>query len=142
MCEVRMNNKSSLNIPSEVFEILVKELHQYSLNDDDVCNELFEESKKNIEIYRTAVEHSSTIMLSRETIGIACYWLLLLSDLTENDKHWKLVIQLLSVDKGLSLYQHLNEVLELKKDAIENLDLIVQKAQLKHNNTKQYEDVF
>ena len=123
-----MNNKSNFNIPSEVFEILAKELQQYSLNDDEVCNELFEESKSNIEIYRNAVEHSSIIMPSRETIGIACYWLLLLSDLTENDKHWKLVIQLLSVEKGISLYQHLNEVLELKKDAIENLDLIVQKA--------------
>lgn len=137
-----MNNKSNFNIPSEVFEILAKELQQYSLNDDEVCNELFEESKSNIEIYRSAVEHSSIIMPSRETIGIACYWLLLLSDLTENDKHWKLVIQLLSVEKGISLYHHLNEVLELKKDAIENLDLIVQKARLKHNNMNEYEDLF
>jgi len=65
-----------------------------------------------------------------------------LSDFTENDNHWKLVIKLLSVEKGLSLYQHLNEVLELKQDAIQNLDAIVQKAQLKHKATNEYEDIF
>jgi len=137
-----MNKKSNLNIPNQVFKILEKELHQYSLNDDDVCNELFEESVRKIETYKNAVEHSITTMPSREAIGIACYWLLLLSDFTENDNHWKLVIKLLSVEKGLSLYQHLNEVLELKQDAIQNLDAIVQKAQLKHKTTNEYEDIF
>ncbi len=114
-----MNNKSNLSIPSEVFEVLEKELHQYSLNDNDVCYELFEESVRKIEAYKNAVEHSIKTLPSREAIGIACYWLLLLSELTENDRHWKLVIKLLSVEKGLSLYQHLNEVLELKQDAIQ-----------------------
>lgn len=137
-----MNNSSSIVIPSQVFKILEKELHQYSLNDNDVCYELFEESVRKIETYKNAVEHSITNMPSREAIGIACYWLLLLSDLTENDKHWNLIIKLLSVEKGLSLYQHLNEVLELKQDAIQNLDVLVQKAQLKHKTTNEYEDIF
>lgn len=117
-------------VPNEIFEVLSIQLHDNTVSNPDVCYELFQNSVDKINSYEEAIKRGSTVIPGREELGIACFWLLMLSNASDNDQYWKVVIHLLNTGQGISLYQKCDEILNLKQSAVERVESEMRKDDL------------
>lgn len=129
-----MSKASRIMIPNNVFSILEKQLQQYELNDNNVCYDLFEGAINKMDLYKKQIEARGSELPQREKIGIACFWLLLLSNADECAKFWNTVIKIMDASQGISLYQLLPEVIELASYAEDLVETSV-RNQGKLNNS-------
>ncbi|ELQ6015973.1 hypothetical protein R2225_000952 [Cronobacter sakazakii] len=119
--------KSKLRIPNEVYAVLENEIKSHDISDADVCSDLFDNALDMIAKYEDATNAND--MPIATDIGRACHWLLFLSNQMDNEKHWKLVIKLLSPSSGVSLFQIKDSVLEIRGDSQAIIKKIVDKEQ-------------
>lgn len=137
-----MAKSNQIMIPGKVFSMLEDTVNQYDLSDYDICIKLFDDAVNLIELFKNNVESKISELPQREDIGISCYWLLTLSNETQNDKYWKTTIKLLDLSQGVSLYHILAEVVELRTHAVHLVEqaLLKQDKINKHHET--HEDIF
>jgi len=119
--------KSKLRIPNEVYAVLENEIKSHNISDDNVCSNLFDNALDLIEKYEKATNAND--MPIATDIGRACHWLLFLSNQMDNEKHWKVVIKLLSPSSGVSLFKIKDSVLEIRDDSRVIIQTIVDKEQ-------------
>lgn len=119
--------KSKLRIPNEVYAVLENEIKSHNISDDNVCSNLFDNALDVIEKYEKATNAND--MPFATDIGRACHWLLFLSNQMDNEKHWKVVIKLLSPSSGVSLFKIKDSVLEIRDDSRVIIQTIVDKEQ-------------
>lgn len=119
--------KSKLRIPNEVYAVLENEIKSHNISDDNVCSNLFDNALDLIDRYENATNAND--MPIATDIGKACHWLLFLSNQMDNEKHWKIVIKLLSPSSGVSLFQIKSSVLEIRNDSQAIIKKIVDKPQ-------------
>jgi len=122
--------RSKLRIPNEVYAVLENEIKSHNISDDNVCSNLFDNALDLIDRYENATNAND--MPIATDIGKACHWLLFLSNQMDNEKHWKIVIKLLSPSSGVSLFQIKNSVLEIRNDSQAIIKKIVDKPQKQH----------
>ena len=118
--------KSKLKIPKDVYAILEKEIESKDLSEDKVCSDLFENAMDLIDRYEVATNAND--IPSAFDLGKACTWLLMLMQIYE-DKHWSVVIKLLSSSSGVSLFQIKPSVIEIRNEAEAALKAILEKLQ-------------
>lgn len=119
--------KSKLRIPNEVYAVLEDEIKSHNVSDSKVCSNLFDDALDVIDKYEKAT--NANAMPVATDIGRACHWLLFLSNQMDNEKHWKIVIKLLSPSSGVSLFQIKDSVLEIRNDSQAIINKIVDKQQ-------------
>jgi len=122
--------KSKLKIPKDVYAILEKELVSKDLSDSKVCGDLFEQAMDLVDRYEVATNVND--IPSALELGKACNWLLLLTQIYE-DKHWSVVIKLLSSSSGVSLIQIKPSVIEIRNEAESVIKAIAEKEQQAEN---------
>lgn len=119
--------KSTILIPNEVYAVLENEIKSHNISDENVCSNLFDNALNMIAKYENATNAND--MPIATDIGKACHWLLFLSNQMDNEKHWKLVIKLLSPSSGVSLFQIKDSVLEIRNNSKAIIEAIVDKHQ-------------
>lgn len=93
---------------------------------DDATAELFVDSETVIDNYQAAVQENTSNLPSCEDIGIACFWLLFLTNTFKPGIYLDLIIKFLTPCNGVSLYSSLDVVLELKQHAVSSLEQMAQ----------------
>jgi len=89
---------------------------------DDAAVELFVDSETVIDNYQASVQEQSDNLPSSEDIGIACFWLLFLTNAFKPGIYFDLVVRFLSSSNSISLYSSLDAVLELRQHAVSALE--------------------
>lgn len=111
---------------------------------DDAVAECFMDAEAVIDAYQAAVEEKSSNIPSAENIGVACFWLLSLTQTFVPGPHFDLVLRFLSPGSGISLYGSLDAVLALRQHAVSALgdSLIQPEDPVPHADTPPFEDLF
>ncbi|WP_318392263.1 hypothetical protein [Enterobacter sp.] len=104
------------------------------MSDNTVCCDLFDNAINQIELYQHQVEAKSTELPQRETIGIACFWLLFLSNEDLCEKYWMTVIKLMDLTRCISMYQLLSEVIELAIHAEDLIEKSINEQEMLNNS--------
>ena len=106
----------------------IRELAEKEPVDDETASELWLEAEAIVDTYIEAAESRSIEDLpSRQELGESCFWLLFQTKVLREDEHYRLIVELLSPQLGLSLFDLLPRVRKLREAALDALEAMVKK---------------
>ncbi|MCR4457026.1 hypothetical protein [Pseudescherichia sp. L3] len=132
----------ALLVPNTVFNFLDKETLKFDLSNYDVCTDLFDKSIACFEDYFSCVETGSNKLPKREDIGLAGYWLLTLAGDKESEKYWKVVVNILDFERGLSLFEIKQDLIDLREHSLKLIDDLIRNNQQEEKPSKEEDDLF
>jgi len=132
----------ALLVPNTVFNFLDKETLKFDLSNYDVCTDLFDKSISCFEDYFSCVETGSNKLPKREDIGLAGYWLLTLAGDKESEKYWKVVVNILDFERGLSLFEIKQDLIDLREHSLKLIDDLIRNNQQEEKPSKEEDDLF
>ena len=104
----------------------IRELAEKEPVDDETASELWLEAEAIVDTYIEAAESRSIEDLpSRQELGESCFWLLFQTKVLREDEHYRLIVELLSPQLGLSLFDLLPLVRKLREAALDALESMV-----------------
>ena len=96
--------------------------------DDEAASELWLDAEATVDAYIDAAESRSMDLLpSRQELGESCFWLLFQTKILRDDEHYRLIVELLSPQLGLSMFDLLPRVRKLREAALDALEAMVKK---------------
>lgn len=86
------------------------------------------DAEATVDAYIDAAESRSMDLLpSRQELGESCFWLLFQTKILRDDEHYRLIVELLSPQLGLSMFDLLPRVRKLREAALDALEAMVKK---------------